>query len=326
MNRLKIYILLLISFNSLAGNVEFKENKIFVNDNEFYIKGICYHPVEKGKVKRTFAQLERDLTLMKEAGINTIRVYKPIIEKAVLDKINSYGLKVVISFGYNQNGNFDIRSGSYIDYIKYYDDHPAILFWELGNEYNFHPEWFDGDIANWYKSLDIAALEIKKISSKPVSTAHGEIPDSLAISMVKNIDFWGVNVYRWDKPETLIKEWVTKINKPLYFAEVGSDSYMTVAQNGYDEGINEKAQSDANTIIIKSIMSNENNMGLFLFQFADGLWKAGWPNRQDIGGWAPNSGGVPYDGTANEEFFGIVDIDRNKKQSFDALKEAFKEN
>jgi hypothetical protein len=326
MNRLKIYILLLISFNSLAGNVEFKENKIFVNDNEFYIKGICYHPVEKGKVKRTFAQLERDLTLMKEAGINTIRVYKPIIEKAVLDKINSYGLKVVISFGYNQNGNFDIRSGSYIDYIKYYDDHPAILFWELGNEYNFHPEWFDGDIANWYKSLDIAALEIKKISSKPVSTAHGEMPDSLAISMVKNIDFWGVNVYRWDKPETLIKEWVTKINKPLYFAEVGSDSYMTVAQNGYDEGINERAQSDANTIIVKSIMSNENNMGLFLFQFVDGLWKAGWPNRQDIGGWAPNSGGVPYDGTANEEFFGIVDIDRNKKQSFDALKEAFKEN
>ena len=58
MNRLKIYILLLISFNSLAGNVEFKENKIFVNDNEFYIKGICYHPVEKVRLKGLLLSLK----------------------------------------------------------------------------------------------------------------------------------------------------------------------------------------------------------------------------------------------------------------------------
>jgi hypothetical protein len=32
---------------------------------------------------------------------------------------------------------------------------------------------------------------------------------------------------------------------------------------------------------------------------------------------------VPYDGTANEEFFGIVDIDRNKKKSYEVVKTIF---
>ncbi|MGB2253340.1 MAG: hypothetical protein ACPH28_06155, partial [Flavobacteriaceae bacterium] len=48
------------------------------------------------------------------------------------------------------------------------------------------------------------------------------------------------------------------------------------------------------------------------------------PQQQDIGGFAPNSSGVPYDGSPNEEFWGIVDIDRNKKESFHVLKEQYR--
>jgi hypothetical protein len=53
------------------------------------------------------------------------------------------------------------------------------------------------------------------------------------------------------------------------------------------------------------------------------LWKAGNNNQYDVGGWAPNSSGVPYDGTPNEEYWGIVDIDRNKKEVFYSIKEIF---
>jgi len=42
--------------------------------------------------------LSEDLALMVEAGINTIRVYSPIDDKSVLDKIHTAGLKVIISF------------------------------------------------------------------------------------------------------------------------------------------------------------------------------------------------------------------------------------
>jgi len=46
-------------------------------------------------------------------------------------------------------------------------------------------------------------------------------------------------------------------------------------------------------------------------------------SKQDTGGSAPNSDGTPYDGTANEEYWGIVDINRKKKITFDVVKEAY---
>ena len=84
------------------------------------------------------------------------------------------------------------------------------------------------------------------------------------------------------------------------------------------------AQADANKIILDKVLSNsDKNIGSFVFQFTDGLWKAGNPAKQDTGGSAPNSDGTPYDGTANEEFWGIVDINRNKKITFDVIKDAY---
>ena len=52
--------------------------------------------------------------------------------------------------------------------------------------------------------------------------------------------------------------------------------------------------------------------------------QAGAPEIQDIGGWAPGSSGVPYDGTANEEYWGIVDIDRNIKEVYNVIQSYFK--
>ena len=265
---------------------------------------------------------------MVEAGINTIRVYSPIDDLEILDKIDKAGLKIIIGFGYNQNGYYDILSGSFTQYIEKYKNHNSILFWELGNEYNYHPEWFENDISNWYTALNTAAGKIHEIDkSKPVSTAHGEIPDNLAISSLQNIDVWGLNVYRWDDPSTIFSEWKNLSSKPMYLSEAGSDSYMTIDKLGYLKGENQLAQADANSKILNSVFKNSNIVsGVLIFQFIDGLWKAGNPEKQDIGGWAPNSIGVPYDGAPNEEYWGILDIDRNKKKTFEIIKEKFKNN
>ena len=69
---------------------------------------------------------------MLEAGINTIRVYEPVDDSAILDQLNAAGIQLIVGFGYNQNGVYDIASGTVLDYVKKYKDHPAILFWELG--------------------------------------------------------------------------------------------------------------------------------------------------------------------------------------------------
>ena len=300
--------------------------QLLVNGTPYVIKGICYHPVPKGSDKRSFENLTQDLALMVEAGINTIRVYEPIDDKAIFDEIEEAGLKVIVSFGYNQNGNFDILSGSFIDYINTYKNHQAILLWELGNEYNYHPEWFEGNIENWYNALNNAAELIHKTDENhPVASAHGELPNSLALSLSPNIDVWGMNVYRWDNPETIFAEWAAVSSKPMYLSEAGADSYMTISKDGYEQGVNEKVQADANKNILKAIFdASDICLGVTLFSFTDGWWKAGKTDTQEPGGWAPNSSGVPYDGTPNEEYWGIVDIERNKKEAYQIVKEVYK--
>lgn len=302
-----------------------KGRNLELNGSSYLIKGICYHPVSKGSDKRSFETLTADLALMKEAGINTIRVYEPVTEVAVLDEIDAAGIKVIIGFGYNQNGQNDILSGTFINYINAFKNHNAILFWELGNEYNYHPQWFDGDLANWYKALNDAAILAKtNDSSRPVATAHGELPDSLALAMCPDVDIWGMNVYRWDNPEPIFAEWEAVSKKPMYFSEAGADSYMTIEKAGYEQGVNEKAQADATKKILDATFRNrEICSGVALFAFVDEFWKAGNPDEQDPGGWAPNSGGVPYDGAPNEEYWGIVDIERNKKLAFEVVQEKY---
>ena len=311
--------------NSSTGMVTISGRQILVNDASYIIKGICYHPVPKGGTQRDFGFLTQDLSLMLEAGINTIRVYEPISDRSVLDRIQDAGLKVIIGFGYDQKGIFDIQSGTFIDYVNTYKDHDAILLWELGNEYNYHPEWFDGDIKNWYKAMNSAAQRIHEADpSHPVTTAHGELPDSLAMSLSNDIDVWGMNVYRFDDPTPIFSEWKAISTKPMYLSEAGGDSYMSITKDGYKQGYNENAQADANEKILTAVL-NETDIcsGVAMFSFTDGWWKAGNPETQDPGGWAPNSTGVPYDGTPNEEYWGIVDINRNKKETFNVVKEKY---
>ena len=326
--RIVIFILVILSSCNGAMNndsVSDSSKQIMLNEKPYIIKGICYHPVPKGSDKRSFENLTEDLALMNEAGINTIRFYSPVDDTAVLDEINNAGIKVIMGFGYNQGGYFDILSGSFINYVNKYKNHDAILLWELGNEYNYHPEWFEGDMKNWYQALnDAADLIHQNDTVHPVTTAHGELPDSLALSLCPNIDVWGMNVYRWDDPTSIFSQWSAISSKPMYLSEAGADSYMSITKDGYEMGVNEQAQADATVNILKSVFSNlDVCSGVTLFAFNDELWKAGNVDEYDEGGWAPNSSGVPYDGAPNEEYWGIVDINRNKKQAFYEVKKIY---
>ena len=330
MKFLSLFSVLLFSFTlylvpTTNNVVEVSGRQLIVDNTPYFMKGVCYHPVLRGETERNFSTIDQDLELISEAGINTIRVYAPIDDIEVLDKIDAAGLKLIVSFGYNQKGVYDILSGTFLDYIMKYKDHNSILIWELGNEYNYHPEWFGGDIQNWYNALSQATDQIHDIDpNHPVATAHGDMPDKQALASNPNIDIWGLNVYRWDQPQSVFKEWQTVSDKPVYLSEAGADSYMKISKAGFKQGENQRAQAVANAKIIDAVLDRSDvASGIFIFSFTDGLWKAGNPNEQDIGGWAPNSSGVPYDVAPNEEYWGIVDINRNKKETFEVIKERF---
>ena len=107
---------LLISCNGtgIITEVSVSGRQILVNETPYFIKGICYHPVPKGSDVRDFGSLSQDLDLMLEAGINTIRVYAPIDDEAVLNEIHTAGIKLIVGFGYNQGGIYDILSGTFM--------------------------------------------------------------------------------------------------------------------------------------------------------------------------------------------------------------------
>ena len=304
------------------------EGLLHTIDGIYRINGVCYHPVAIGDSTRSFSTLTQDLELMKELGVNTVRVYEPIASKEVLDEISKAGVRVIMGFGYNQGGNFDVRSGSFIDYVKKFKNHPAILVWELGNEYNFHPEWFGGDIQTWYDALSAAVDAIHaEDPNHPVATAHGEVPEVELLAALPNIDLWGLNVYRWDVSYTAALDFAERSDKPMYFSEIGADSYMSTSVLGYKQGPNQRAQADATQALLAPLFSDSVRCaGATVFSFTDGWWKAGRADAQDAGGVAPESSGVPYDSDANEEHWGLVDIHRHPKAAFDVVKSHFNAN
>ena len=316
---LLISILVLSGCSSLVeetGSTVGGVQPLIIDGEPYFIRGVCYHPVPKGSRVRSFDRLEEDLAMMQAAGINTIRVYEPIDDRAVLDSIAAAGIKVIISIGYNQGGKYDILSGSFTDYINAWKDHEAILLWELGNEYNYHPDWFGGDIQNWYNALDAAAVLAKQLDpSRPVATAHGELPDAQALASYPNIDVWGMNVYRWDNPEGIFEDWPKLSDKPMYLPDA----------EGYTPGPNEKAQADAMRAILDDISRFPDVCsGVAIFAFVDEWWKdeEGSLDTQDVGG-KPPPAGFPYDAVANEEYWGILTIDREPKEAYGVVREFF---
>jgi beta-galactosidase/beta-glucuronidase len=153
---------------------------------------------------------------------------------------------VIVGIGYNQGGVYDLQSGTYLDYVERFKSHPAILMWELGNEFNFHPEWFGGSLDLWYETLRKASAAIQAADpNHPVATAHGELPDEALIAEMTDVDVWGLNVYRWDVSYTAAVDFAKLSDKPMYFSEIGADSYMSTAMLGYEQGPNQRAQADA---------------------------------------------------------------------------------
>ena len=74
----KIILLIIVGvFISCESSTDINEvsilnKKLLLNNKQYLIKGICYHPVSKGKIKRSFENIDEDLALMKEANINPV--------------------------------------------------------------------------------------------------------------------------------------------------------------------------------------------------------------------------------------------------------------
>ena len=294
------------------------------------IRGVTYSAVGKGDDRTDGINWDthiRDITLLKEMGANTIRTYYPITSTKFLDALAANGVKVIINFpSYDdrRGAGPDISRGGYKNYIQQFKNHPAILMWEFGNEYNYHPEWFNNDINNWYRMLEDAAGTAKRIDpSHKVATAHGDMTGKNIVKRLPSVDVWGVNVYRGDNPSGVIGEWKALLrdkeipdNLQLYISETGTDAF-----DGRAGRESQKMQAKVNETIWKRLVENADSkvfLGVTFMTFADEWWKAGNPGRHDESG--ISSGGL-YDNQFNEEWWGFVDINRKPREVFEMFKQ-----
>ncbi|EDY81190.1 Glycosyl hydrolases family 2, TIM barrel domain, putative [Verrucomicrobiia bacterium DG1235] len=309
---------------------------LLVEGEVFDIKGICWNPIPKGlKHPQGLPYLadgpaynldfiERDLRLIAEAGFNTLRPYKVITDEKVLDLIESYELKVIIPVFNDHHIGIDEVKAS----VAALKDHPTSLFWEIGNEWNYNNLYNpEGSFEQSIARIQEVITTIRSTDNQlPLAINYGELP-TREIEKSLDVDLWGLNIYRSDDFRDVFEEWKKVSDKPMYLGEYGADAIDNRNGDGlYAPQDQAYAVAKLTQQIISQYASQGRGqtLGGALFEFSDEWWKdyRGLPTEHDIGGIAP--GGGPYpDLEFNEEWWGIVDIDRNPRAAYHAMKKLY---
>jgi hypothetical protein len=292
------------------------------------VRGVSWSPADKGGLAPgpdAFARAAgRDLPLMRQAFINTIKTYRPV-DAAVLDEALRNGILAIVTVAATAKDDY----AAAVTALRH---HPAVLMWMVGNEWNRNDLFHScaGDAC--YTRVDEIARDIRRLDpDHPVATSFGPtgaLPTDADLRRLDAIDVWGLNVYSQPGFFQRFADWRiaaqrTGIRKPFLMSEYGADAYDDRARRP-DEAAQAAALA-AQTAEIRAQLSARNPgfpcLGGTPFEWSDEWWKSGPPQAQDPGGF-PN-GGVAPDGFANEDWWGIVDIDRRPRAAYTALQELY---
>jgi hypothetical protein len=254
-------------------------------------------------IQETSRYYKTDIPLMKEMNANTVRVYdgfgeSPEVNKAILDEFYKNGIMVIMAIAASKD---DIETYRYLRIVKMCKDHPAILVWSLGNEWNLEYNKYYGyeTVADAATATEEAAKTIKKIDrNHPVSSCLGDRfedkdPKNTVKWIVKkcpDVDVWGLNIYRGMSLGDLFKRWQATTTKPLYISEFGIDSFATKTYKVRNEiyaadikgGEDQDAQATWNIKMWNDVAKNLSAVnpknvciGGIVHSFNDSLWKVG---------------------------------------------------
>jgi len=282
-----------------------------------------------------------DFQLMKEMGVNTLRIYHhpDVPNKELLRAMyKQYGFRVIMG---DFLGKYTLGSGakwfegtdyeneeqkknmmeSVKEMVMKYKDEPYILIWALGNENNYGvASNADKKPVAYFKFADEVAQMIKSLDKNhPVSIVNG---DKLFLDIFAkespNIDIFSANAYRGDYGFGSFWSQVAEAaDKPAYISEYGCPAYAKHLT--LDEA--EECQAKyhwGNWIDIEDNMARRargagNALGGFAFEWLDEWWKNYEPYMHDKKSDArgPFCGGLYY-----EEWFGLVGQGNGSKSPF----------
>ena len=327
--RLVLFLLTSTAF-SQSNDVTIVSNengmKLRVDGKDFIVNGMNwdYFPIGTNYSYSLWNQsdkfiqeaLDDEMGLLKNMGVNTIRVYSGMPKKWIEYIYTNYGIYTMLnhSFGrygltldgvwtpnteYSNPKTREILLKDAKDMATEYKDTKGLLLFLLGNENNYGLFW-DGaeteDIPikdrkstvraqSMYKLFNEAVVAMKSIdTSHPIAICNGDL---LFLDIIakecKDADILGTNVYRGVSFGDLFERVKKEYGKPVLLTEFGADSF-NVLTNQEDQ----KSQSFYVKGNWKEIYENAaglgkagNAIGGFTFQFSDGWWKYGQTKNLD---------------------------------------------
>ena len=253
--------------------------------------------------------IDTDAVLMKQMGVNSIRVFTDVPPEWITYLYNRYGIYTVVNdlFGrygimldgrwYAKTNYADLRAREAIlkalrKNISRYVNVPGVLFYLLGNENNYGLEWDSNAIENLpvgqrlevragylYSLFEEGINIVKEIDpTKPVGIVNGDIQYMNIIkALTPSLDLLGVNTYRGDSAQELFYEGVaSSLNVPIVFTEFGADAYNVVEEreDQYNQALYIKNQWEE--IYRQSYGKGRigNILGGFVFEWMDEWWKS----------------------------------------------------
>ena len=293
------------------------------------------------------AALDAEMSLLKNMGVNVVRQYTGVPARWIQYIYEKYGIYTMLNHSFGRYGL--TLGGAWVLNTEYadprtrdlllsevkamtaaYKDTPGLLLYLLGNENNYGLFWEGAETEDipvqdrkstarataMYELFNEAAVAMKGMDkSHPVAMCNGDLLflDILA-KACKDVDVFGVNMYRGVSFGDAFQRVKTEFNKPVLFTEFGADAFNALANE-------EDQQSQAYYMIgnWKEIYANAaglgkagNSIGGFTFQFSDGWWKFGQTSNLNVhdnnASWS--NGGYQSDfvqgeNNMNEEWFGI---------------------
>ncbi|MCX5701150.1 MAG: hypothetical protein NTZ63_06395 [Candidatus Omnitrophica bacterium] len=342
--------------------------QLIVDGKPYMIKGITYAPTKIGQspddgtmtswmdddfnnnkkadgpydtyVDQATKEAIGDFQLMKDMGVNTLRLYhhpNPVNKEVLRDMYNKYGIRVIMG---DFLGKYALGSGAQwnpgTDYndeeqkknmlesvksmVNEYKNEPYILFWLLGNE-NVYGYACNADTQPdaYFKFANEVAKAVKEIDpDHPVAICSGDILflDKFGKD-APDVDIFGTNAYRgnygFGRFWKSVKE---EADRPAFITEYGCPAHA----DGKTDLEAEELQAEYHKGSWEDIENNSafnsgagNSIGGVVFEWLDEWWKAYEPSIHDTKSlWA---GPFP-DGYMHEEWLGLCGQGDGKDSPF----------
>lgn len=334
MKKILLHLILLACTTSLAAQADQVSvvttddgMKLVVNGKDFMVNGMNwdYFPIGTTVTYSLWQQpddviraaLDEEMSLLKNMGVNVIRVYTGIQPRWIRYINEKYGIYTMLNhafgrYGLTLDGSW-VANTEYADprvrtllmkeateMVQQYKGTPGLLLYLLGNENNYGLFWGGAETEDipvqdrkstararaMYKLMNEATVAMKAIDTgHPVAICNGDLLFmELIVEECKDVDIFGTNMYRGVSFGDAFQRVREEYGKPILFTEFGADAFN--AQSNAEDQLSQAYYMVGNWQEIydnaAGLSGAGNSIGGFTFQFSDGWWKYGQTKNLDV--------------------------------------------